>query len=146
MPPEDSLAYTIFHPFRFLCCGGLNSGSAIWFIDSAVPAMTLFKFHFIVIFMYTIIFTIVLYEIPYRYGRLMKTDKEIEADKKKRKKRRKKRDKKRGAHRKTDLAADITAYKEMTSSGTEQGRATMTNEKRPDFNSLLAGSKDSQFQ
>lgn len=44
--------------------------------------MTLFKFHFIVIFMYTIIFTIVLYEIPYRYGRLMKTDKEIEADKK----------------------------------------------------------------
>ena len=108
--------------------------------------MTLFKFHFIVIFMYTIIFTIVLYEIPYRYGRLMKTDKEIEADKKKRKKRRKKRDKKRGAHRKTDLAADITAYKEMTSSGTEQGRATMTNEKRPDFNSLLAGSKDSQYQ
>ena len=61
--------------------------------------MMLFKFHFIVIFMYTMIFTIVLWEIPYRYNRLMKTENELKAEKKKRKKQRaKKRGKGAGHH------------------------------------------------
>ena len=56
----------------------------------------LFKFHFIVIFMYTMTFSIVLWEVPYRYGRIMKTEKELEGEKKKRKKKKAKRRKKSG--------------------------------------------------
>ena len=44
--------------------------------------MTLFKLHFIVIFMYTMIFQIVLFIIPYKYDRLKKTEKEEKAEKK----------------------------------------------------------------
>ena len=48
--------------------------------------MMLFKFHFIVIFMYTMIFQIVLFIIPYKYDRLEKTKKEKKADKKRKEK------------------------------------------------------------
>ena len=44
--------------------------------------MTLFKLHFIVIFMYTMIFQIVLFIIPYKYDRLKKTENEEKAEKK----------------------------------------------------------------
>ena len=53
--------------------------------------MTLFKLHFIVIFMYTTIVIIVLWKIPYRYDRIVKPKKEKKAESKKRRKRRAKR-------------------------------------------------------
>ena len=53
--------------------------------------MTLFKLHFIVIFMYTTIFIIVLWKIPYRYDRIIKTKQEKKAENKKRRKKRAKR-------------------------------------------------------
>ena len=56
--------------FRFLC---VDEGSSRWFIDHTKMSMTLFKLHFIVIFMYTLIFDIVLFKIPYRYDRIKKT-------------------------------------------------------------------------
>ena len=62
--------------------------------------MMLFKFHFIVIFMYTLVTNIVLWEIPSRYGRIMKTEKELEAEKKKKKKNKEKRRKKSGKSKK----------------------------------------------
>ena len=46
--------------------------------------MMLFKFHFIVIYMYTMLFIFVLYTIPYKYDRIKKTKKENKVEKKKR--------------------------------------------------------------
>ena len=49
-------------------------------------SMTLFKLHFIVIFMYTTLFAIVLFKIPYKYDRIRKTDAEKREEKKRRQK------------------------------------------------------------
>lgn len=49
-------------------------------------SMTLFKLHFIVIFMYTSLFMIVLFKIPYKYDRIEKTHKEKCVEKKRRSK------------------------------------------------------------
>ena len=46
--------------------------------------MTLFKFHLIVIFMYTAIIWVVLWEIPYRYDRIKKSKAERRKLRKKR--------------------------------------------------------------
>ena len=61
-----------------------------WWIEASPYSMTLYKLHFIVIFMYTMIFQIVLFIIPYKYDRLEKTPAEEKADKKRRAKARKK--------------------------------------------------------
>ena len=41
--------------------------------------MMLFKLHFVVIMMYTTLFIIVLFKIPYKYNRIMKTPQEEKA-------------------------------------------------------------------
>ena len=68
--------------------------------------MMLFKFHFIVIFMYSTIFIIVLFKIPYKYDRIMKTKEE---KKKERKSRNKRRAKRKGRNNKKDLSEDLHA-------------------------------------
>lgn len=55
-----------------------------WFIEKTSMSMTQFKFHFIVIFMYTSLFMIVLFKIPYKYDRIEKTAKEKVVEKKRR--------------------------------------------------------------
>ena len=97
---RDSLYYEMFAPFKFTC---VPDQSSHWYVDSSPASMMLFKFHFIVIFMYTMTFTIVLWEIPYRFNRLMKTDKELSAEKKKRKKKRTKKRGQKGAGRFSNL-------------------------------------------
>ena len=72
---------------EFLC---ENGSDYTWYIDKSSLSMTLFKLHFIVIFMYTMIFQIVLFIIPYKYDRLERTPSEEKADKKRRAKARKK--------------------------------------------------------
>ena len=72
---------------KFLCKTGYYS---TWWIDTSPLSMTLFKLHFIVIFMYTMIFQIVLFIIPYKYDRLERTPSEEKADKKRGAKARKK--------------------------------------------------------
>ena len=64
---------------------------SIWFIEKGPLSMMLFKFHFIVIFMYSTIFIIVLFKIPYKYDRIRKTKTEKIADKKQRAKRKQRR-------------------------------------------------------
>ena len=59
--------------------------------------MTLFKFHFIVIFMYTMIFIVVLWEIPFRYDRIRKSPAEKKRERKTRAKRRARRNKQKKA-------------------------------------------------
>ena len=66
----------------------------------------LFKFHFIVIFMYSTIFIIVLFKIPYKYDRIMKTKEEKNKD---RKSRAKKRAKRKGKNQKKDISHDLHA-------------------------------------
>ena len=51
----------------------------------------LFKLHFIVIFMYTTLFMIVLFKIPYKYDRIKKNKDERKAEKKKERKKKEKR-------------------------------------------------------
>ena len=94
---KDSVWYNIFYAFRFECKVGYKSR---WNDDASAFSMMLFKFHFIVIFMYTMIFCIVLWEIPYRYGRLMKTEKELTQEKQKKKKKRDKKRRKTGKTKK----------------------------------------------
>ena len=53
--------------FQFQCA--LDSKS-VWFIEGTTLSMTLFKLHFIVIFMYTTLFMIVLFKIPFKYDRI----------------------------------------------------------------------------
>ena len=72
---------------KFLCKDDYYS---TWWIDTSPLSMTLFKLHFIVIFMYTMIFQIVLFIIPYKYDRLERTPSEEKADKKRGAKARKK--------------------------------------------------------
>ena len=74
--------------FEFMCAVDKKS---IWFIEKGPLSMMLFKFHFIVIFMYSTVFIIVLFKIPYKYDRIRKTDSEKAAEKKKRSKKRAKR-------------------------------------------------------
>ena len=68
--------------------------------------MMLFKFHFIVIFMYSTIFIIVLFKIPYKYDRIMKTKEEKKSE---RKHRAKKRAKRKGKNQKKDISHDLHA-------------------------------------
>ena len=77
--------------FAFECAVDKPS---IWFIEKTPASMTLFKFHFIVIFMYTMLFIFVLYTIPYKYDRIKKTKKEKMVEKKEQKKRNKRKKKK----------------------------------------------------
>ena len=90
---QDKIWYKFFCNFRFYC---EDDSPSTWYVDTSTLSMMLFKFHFIVIFMYTMTFSIVLWEVPYRYGRIMKTEKELEGEKKKRKKKKAKRRKKSG--------------------------------------------------
>ncbi len=75
--------------------------------------MILWKFHFIVIFMYTTIFMIVLFKIPYKYDRIRKSKKEKQVDKKKRDKREKKRKKKSGNSTRKKLHMSLDLQKQM---------------------------------
>jgi len=75
---------------KFLCKKDYYS---TWWIEISPFSMTLFKLHFIVIFMYTMIFQIVIFIIPYKYDRLKRTPAEKKADKKRRAKARKKKQK-----------------------------------------------------
>ena len=85
----------IFRSFQFLCD---EESNAYWDIDGASTLnMMVFKFHFIVIFMYTAIIWVVLWEVPYRYGRLIKTQEEKNKAHKKQKKKAKRKAKKMGA-------------------------------------------------
>ena len=59
-----------------------------WQTELTSYTMTLFKLHFIVIMMYTTLFIIVLFKIPYKYDRLQKTPKEQKAERKRRAKKR----------------------------------------------------------
>ena len=74
---------------KFACKDDSETTRA-WYIEDTPFPMTLFKLHFIVIFMYTMIFQIVLFIIPYKYDRLERTPAEEKADKKRRAKARKK--------------------------------------------------------
>lgn len=76
--------FEIFKNFSFSCKNdkdGISRTFSKWYVDYTNYSMTLFKLHFIVIFMYTIIFTIVLWEIPFRYDRLKKTSSEKKKEK-----------------------------------------------------------------
>lgn len=79
---------TLMAAFEFECLVGTED---TWFVDKTPASMTLFKLHFIVIFMYTTLFMIVLFKIPYKYDRLQKTSQEKKADRSKRAKRRQRR-------------------------------------------------------
>ena len=95
--------------FKFMCAVGATS---TWYIENTAFSMTLFKLHFVVIFMYTTVFIIVLFKIPYKYDRISKTNKEKKADKKQRAKRRARR---RGLKQKDishDLRAQVLKYQE----------------------------------
>mmetsp|Transcript_19699 Transcript_19699/g.26648 ORF Transcript_19699/g.26648 Transcript_19699/m.26648 type:complete len:161 (-) Transcript_19699:337-819(-) len=138
---KGTLWYDLIHPFGFKCEGGLKSGSSIWFVDRSTWSMMLFKFHFIVIFMHTMTFSIVLWELPYRYNRLMKTPAEKKAEKKKRNKHRSKKQGKKAEAPKTDLIADIDAAG-RDSSLQDSGRATMKLQERSQFFSLSAVKRD----
>ena len=83
----DTPIYTLLKNFQFECAVAKKS---MWFIEKTPASMTLFKLHFIVIFMYTTLFMIVLFKIPYKYDRIEKTKKEKRADRKSRAKRRRK--------------------------------------------------------
>ena len=76
---SDTSINNFLTAFQFECAVGRKT---IWFIEHSPASMTLFKLHFIVIFMYTTLFMIVLFKIPYKYDRIMKTGKEERADKK----------------------------------------------------------------
>ena len=67
--------------FQFTCEPGYKSR---WFIEKSAASMMLWKFHFIVIFMYTTLIMIVLFKIPYKYDRIRKNKKEKKIDRKKR--------------------------------------------------------------
>jgi len=56
--------------FRFVCD---KDASSKWNTDYTTASMMLFKFHIIVIFMYTMMIWVVLWEVPYRYDRLVKS-------------------------------------------------------------------------
>ena len=87
---EDKLntkIYDFLKMFKFDCAVGRMS---VWFIEHSPASMTLFKLHFIVIFMYTTLFMIVLFKIPYKYDRIRMTGKEKRADRRSRAKRRRK--------------------------------------------------------
>ena len=92
--------------FSFYCAVGKDS---TWFVEHSPLSMTLFKLHFIVIFMYCTIFIIVLYKIPFKYDRIMMTDSE---KKKERKSRNKKRAKRKGRNKKKDkeISGDLRAH------------------------------------
>jgi len=70
---SDETICKLLTNFEFMC--GVNR-SSIWFVEKGPLSMMLFKFHFIVIFMYSTIFLIVLFKIPYKYDRIKKTKKE----------------------------------------------------------------------
>ena len=81
--------------FQFYCWE-----SSKWWIEKTSFSMTLFKLHFIVIFMYQIVITIVLWKIPYKYDRIKKTKEEKDFEKKRKtKSRMKKRQKSRRVDR-----------------------------------------------
>lgn len=67
--------------FKFECANGTE---ATWYIDHSAASMTLFKLHFVVIFMYTALFSIVLYKIPYKYDRIKMSKSEKKSDRKRR--------------------------------------------------------------
>ena len=95
LDPKTDLAWLKFaRNFQFSC---KEHKTSIWFIDHSSLSMMLFKLHFIVIFMYTTLFMIVLFKIPYKYDRIKKNKEERKAEKKKEKK---KKDKRRSRTRK----------------------------------------------
>ena len=61
------MAFKIMEQFKFICS---DKGETVWNTDYSMRSMLLFKFHIIVIFMYTAMVWIILWEIPYRYDRL----------------------------------------------------------------------------
>ena len=66
--------------FGFECEIGKDS---IWWIEKSVKSGTLWELHIIIVFMYTTLAIVVLSTIPFKYDRFHKTEKEIEAEKKK---------------------------------------------------------------
>ena len=99
--PTDKWSFKKFvKSFSLICVdengeqvGALGAGSH-WNVDCAKTSMMLFKFHIIVIMMYTMVIWVVLWEVPYRYDRLRKTTAEKKAMRKKRKKAARKKQKK----------------------------------------------------
>ena len=67
--------------FEFSCS---ERHKSVWEVENTTFSMIFFKLHFIVIFMYTTLFIIVLFKIPYKYDRIEKTKKEKKDDKKQR--------------------------------------------------------------
>lgn len=63
-----------------------NAEGSYWNVDCTTKSMMLFKFHIIVIMMYTMVIWVVLWEVPYRYDRLRKSKAEKLNEKKRRKK------------------------------------------------------------
>jgi len=80
--PEQKLGqpfWDFMKKFQFIC-ESEHGQNTVWNVDYSSLSMTLFKLHFIVIFMYTSISTIVLYTIPYRFDRIKKTRQEKKAE------------------------------------------------------------------
>ena len=80
-PEEYGYWLKLLSEFQFTCEEGYRSR---WYIEKSAASMMLWKFHFIVIFMYTTLFMIVLFKIPYKYDRIRKNKKEKKIDRKKR--------------------------------------------------------------
>ena len=84
----------IFKSFQFLCH---ETNEQKWDIDGASTTnMMVFKFHIIVIFMYTMTIWVVLWEVPYRYDRIKKTKEEKKKARKNQRKKAKSKAKKSG--------------------------------------------------
>ena len=90
--PDEYKFKTIIKSFQMICVDeddkkilGEREGS-FWNVDCTTKSMMLFKFHIIVIMMYTMVIWVVLWEVPYRYDRLKKSKAEKQAARKKRKK------------------------------------------------------------
>ena len=93
--------------------------------------MTLFKLHFIVIFMYTMIFQIVLFIIPYKYDRLERTPAEEKADKIRRAKARKKKQQRNKSQLGNEVNFSIVKHSNTAAFGNfKAGRLTVNLDKK----------------
>ena len=116
-----SMDYTVKSPkfllsFGFECKKGTES---IWWIEKTVKSGTLWELHIIIVFMYTTLAIIVLSTIPFKYDRLVKTEKEIKAEEDRARKKRMKKLKKKGEiieHRNSVMQSIHSHEFEVTSS------------------------------
>ena len=102
--------------------------------------MMLWKFHFIVIFMYTTLIMIVLFKIPYKYDRIRKNKKEKKIDRKKRQKKEKRRKRRKikkngGVSVMGNLELESAVFGKSTSG--VQGRNTLVVNKNDGAKNLL---------